>query len=394
MRAHRAYVTVECSGDQRGFRSYHRKRSSWFERALERDKCWERLKDADGRLRSVESIARPRAPVQPRQSIWMIVTHSMRGVTFDARRILERQSLPPIDNPYPLLYIHHTVVSVSGTEFGIGSMGADSDMIEQTNLEAGAFTMHRVRWLAASSQGEHDHREARINIVLDGIMLERRPHERREYGRGTIFIRPAGLPHSNDYGPSGGLYLTLVMLNEHVQRAARTRSVDEGAATTLLSLATMLEHELRTSDALSKLTAEALGYELCAALSDRDDGRERAVPRWVRTVVDLLHDEMSRTWTLAEIAAVVGVSPTRLSVIFRRSTGTTVGQVLRIARVERVRRALPTTDATLAMLAADVGFADQSHLTRSFRRVLGVTPARFRAARRTGAPRVFATDPF
>jgi AraC family transcriptional regulator len=47
-------------------------------------------------------------------------------------------------------------------------------------------------------------------------------------------------------------------------------------------------------------------------------------------------------------------------------------------RIEHAQRKLARRDVPLKVVAADCGFADQSHMTRLFRRVLGATPAEYR----------------
>jgi hypothetical protein len=62
---------------------------------------------------------------------------------------------------------------------------------------------------------------------------------------------------------------------------------------------------------------------------------------------------------------------------FRSATGLTPGAYLRQLRVQKSRRLLGPGGLSLAELAAQLGFADQSHFTREFRRVFGITPGRF-----------------
>ena len=50
-------------------------------------------------------------------------------------------------------------------------------------------------------------------------------------------------------------------------------------------------------------------------------------------------------------------------------------------RLERAKRLLRRTHLPIALIAQEVGFADQSHLTQMFRREVGVTPGRYRAER-------------
>lgn len=83
--------------------------------------------------------------------------------------------------------------------------------------------------------------------------------------------------------------------------------------------------------------------------------------------------------TLAELAALSGVSRFQLLRSFARETGVTPHAYLLQRRV-RLARQLLIAGCGLAEAALEAGFADQSHMTRAFRRQFGVTPARYRAA--------------
>jgi len=83
--------------------------------------------------------------------------------------------------------------------------------------------------------------------------------------------------------------------------------------------------------------------------------------------------------TLAELAALSGVSRFQFLRGFARETGITPHAYLLQRRV-RLARQLLIAGRALAEAALEAGFADQSHMTRAFRRQFGVTPARYRAA--------------
>jgi AraC family transcriptional regulator len=67
-----------------------------------------------------------------------------------------------------------------------------------------------------------------------------------------------------------------------------------------------------------------------------------------------------------------------VSQAFQRFEGCSVGEYLRRLHVSRARALLAEGRTSLAQVARECGFYDQSHLTRVFRRYLGVTPAVFR----------------
>ncbi len=86
--------------------------------------------------------------------------------------------------------------------------------------------------------------------------------------------------------------------------------------------------------------------------------------------------------TLTRPAATVGLEPFVLLRGFSRAYGLPPHSWL---LQERVRRAQALLRAGLAPadVAAEVGFTDQSHLTRRFKRILGITPGRYRRAAAT-----------
>jgi AraC-like DNA-binding protein len=81
---------------------------------------------------------------------------------------------------------------------------------------------------------------------------------------------------------------------------------------------------------------------------------------------------------LFSLADHLGVSPYRLSRAFPREIGVSVTRYRNRVRVGRAMRRLQQGERNLALLAADLGFADQAHLTRTAREHLGCTPAELR----------------
>jgi len=67
-----------------------------------------------------------------------------------------------------------------------------------------------------------------------------------------------------------------------------------------------------------------------------------------------------------------------LAKVFRAHEGVTPSEFVRVQRVEWARRQLLRSVDSLAAIALEAGFADQSHFTRCFRRVTGISPGRYR----------------
>ncbi|RFU83114.1 AraC family transcriptional regulator [Streptomyces triticagri] len=109
----------------------------------------------------------------------------------------------------------------------------------------------------------------------------------------------------------------------------------------------------------------------------RDGG---LAPRRLSEVVDFIHANLSRRVTLADLAAVAGVSESHFTRVFRASTGESPHRYVMQRRLEHARRELLGSSRSIADIAVESGFADQSHLTRTMRRYEGATPRMLREA--------------
>jgi AraC family transcriptional regulator len=125
---------------------------------------------------------------------------------------------------------------------------------------------------------------------------------------------------------------------------------------------------------------EALVYELCAHVARRcdDDFHE---PEWLPEADTAVRERFGRPLDLASLASAIGVHPTHLCRAFRRFRGHTISEAIIGARVQYVARRLGDSDESLAEIAANAGFTDQSHMTRTFKRMTGYPPGEHRRMR-------------
>lgn len=107
--------------------------------------------------------------------------------------------------------------------------------------------------------------------------------------------------------------------------------------------------------------------------------REPRLSEGVRRVRDVLHDTYRANPSSAELAAVAGCSRFALHRAFRAEFGLAPSDYQRQVRLRAARRLLAAGRAP-AGVAAETGFADQSHLTRWFVRCYGIGPAAFQKA--------------
>lgn len=101
-------------------------------------------------------------------------------------------------------------------------------------------------------------------------------------------------------------------------------------------------------------------------------------PRAVRRSIEYIHANFAGEIRLKDIASAAGMSMFHLSRTFRASTGVTLHCYLTRARVEKVKALLLESDQSLAIIADETGFSDQSHMSKTFKRFTGTTPRLFR----------------
>ncbi|HVY05270.1 MAG TPA: AraC family transcriptional regulator [Burkholderiales bacterium] len=157
----------------------------------------------------------------------------------------------------------------------------------------------------------------------------------------------------------------------------------------IASIAGALTREAMNADAGSRLYAESLANMLAVHLVRNYTGQpvpaesEKAsvVPRSVMQAMKYIHENYANDVSLADIAGAAHLSSYHLTRVFKKATGMSPHQYLVQVRVNSARSLLTAGagDRSLAEIAAAVGFSDQSHLTRHFKRMLGVTPKQLRA---------------
>jgi AraC family transcriptional regulator len=144
--------------------------------------------------------------------------------------------------------------------------------------------------------------------------------------------------------------------------------------------------DLEDGSPAGPLYGESLGLALGIYLVHRYSVRNFARPdsrggmptiRLNRTL-EFIHQNLARDLRLWELAEIAGMSPNYFCELFKASTGLPPYKYILKCRIERAKQYLHDPKITLAGAGEAAGFADQSHFTKVFRRIVGVTPMTFR----------------
>jgi AraC family transcriptional regulator len=248
--------------------------------------------------------------------------------------------------------------------------------------EWGGFTLSEHAYPANARLPNHEHRYAYLSIPVSGSYEERWGARRTSCSSATAVFHPRGEQHADFFHGASSRVLSIEIddvWHEHL-REAGTRMDEriELRAPSVLRGAARLRRMLRLREAPSLLKIEACTIDLLAELPARRE--ERRAPRWLRTVVESIHDAQPARPPMSALARGAGVHPVHLSRTFRRVHGCTIGEYVRGLRIERAMELLRGHDP-IGEVAIEAGFSDQSHLCRELKRAIGVTPRAFRTGR-------------
>lgn len=233
----------------------------------------------------------------------------------------------------------------------------------------------------------HSHEHVCIGLMREGELSSRYGLHRRIVGRNDVILVNPGEVH--DGRPSGGCGRVYSMLEIDADAYRRICRDAVGREWIELPQPLLRDPETRTALAtwLTALCGADRDVELESAtvffglLSDGADGpcSRRGSRDLATRIRHRLQERGADADGIGALAIEMGVSRYRLVRACKQAFGLTPEDLRRQLRVVHAR-ALLAGHERLADIAAGAGFADQSHMTREFRRLIGLTPAAYRQA--------------
>jgi AraC family transcriptional regulator len=230
----------------------------------------------------------------------------------------------------------------------------------------------------------HEHERAYVSLIQAGTFTESCGRRRTRFSEpGMLLLHPPGEVHWEQMNrvavSSLNIELGSSWLRELLEIGAPLdRSFDVRDERIAIAGA-RLSSECRRQDRDSALAVESLTWEILHASLRRDPSTtERTPPRWLRDLRDLIDGSLGAPPPLRSVAKAVGVHPVYFAAVFRRFHDCSLGEYYRRRRLEAARAKLANPDLPLSRVAFEVGFADQSHFTRTFKRYTGMSPGQYR----------------
>lgn len=249
------------------------------------------------------------------------------------------------------------------------------------SAKAGGFDLRLMSSaMREAAIGPHSHEDAHFVLLLSGVYVSSAKNAPDMACGPMLIFNPADIGHHDRY-LSRGRFLAVTLsegcaaLLHEAQPESREPIVlrDAGA----LSAAFRLADETRRGPG-NPLALEGLCWRLLDSLHGDSSTQGSRPPTWLLIAHEMIWTSDPAPTSTREVAAQVGIHPVHLARAYRRHFGCAPGEALRGRRLERAAAMLGGSRATLAHIAADTGFADQSHFSRAFQASSGMSPRRYR----------------
>jgi AraC family transcriptional regulator len=255
------------------------------------------------------------------------------------------------------------------------------------NLKVADFILSESAFAAHSRLPRHAHENSYFCFVLQGAYTERFGNREATYRPSALTFRASGQTHEDLVHGADTRIFVLELSPQWIDRlraeSLTLKNAFDVSGGALTRVCARLNREFHKTDSAANLAIEGLALELLAEAARHPGTAIGGIPPWLKQAREMIVEHFSETLTLTQIAQVVGVHPVYLATAFRKKFGLTVGEFVRKLRIEHACDELIKGDLTLATIALDAGFVDQSHFSKVFKLQVGTTPANYRRSFRS-----------
>jgi AraC family transcriptional regulator len=232
-------------------------------------------------------------------------------------------------------------------------------------LHTGPFRIRDMRYDGGRVFVHHAHDEVQVSVIVRGALREDAAGRLHRLSTGDVIVKPAGTMHADEYDGTRIVCIDFApdILELPVGGYAFHRVNDAAAAGFRVARQFLSGEDV--GDAID---------ELLAALPEKKL-RDRAAATRAAAILD---DRFSAPLGITAIAAELRLHPVYLTRIFSEQWGCTPREYVQRLRARAAVHRITSTARTLAEIAIETGFSDQSHMTRAIAKSTGLTPAALR----------------
>lgn len=251
----------------------------------------------------------------------------------------------------------------------------DRENIGQIATESFSATLSKYQ--GDIKQHWHSHDEFILTMLLKGNVREEVSGNDRTIGPFEVGMKAPDVRHTDHFCPNGVSVIRLALSPKFVSELKARSLINEGwywetdseAIRPFLKIGqTLLSKNGEIEDDVYEIIASMLPAK--KSFSDP--------PFWLKQAKEQIDDTCDSEIRLNYLAESVGVHPVYFARRFKQFWGCSVGSYIRKKQFQKVHDLVISENFNLAQIAAEAGFCDQPHLTRTFVREFGITPANFR----------------
>jgi AraC-like DNA-binding protein len=254
-----------------------------------------------------------------------------------------------------------------GEFFGTHYQKSTFDNVIITDTE---YTHPKVDW--------HYHENPYFTYLLQGQLFEANKKESYYLTPGSLLFHNWQDTHYNIKPPeyTRGFHIEL---NENWFSNYDIKITDfEGSINIknplIKSLMNKVYVESKIKDHYSTTSIETLLLDIFSNIKDNQKTTAKK-PEWVNQLQELLHEEQV-DFSLNNLSTILGVHPVHLSRTFNRYFGTSLGNYIRVLKINKAFRLILANKISMTEICYQCGFYDQSHFITSFKQVYHTTPTR------------------
>jgi AraC family transcriptional regulator len=217
----------------------------------------------------------------------------------------------------------------------------------------------------------HVHEEVTVVVPLSGQFQENTLRAGMCGEPGVAIVETPDTPHENIYGPLGGTNLRL-SISAELERFVSFEAGRQAGQGRICEIAREMAEHMADPD---PLLLECAGLEILGFVNNGPSWVPRGRSAFLREVVADLRANIHPQRGIAAIARDADISPIRLVRSFRRVYGISLARFMRVIHIQHALGLLSDPALSISAVAHEAGFSDQSHLTRAFAQTYGLTPA-------------------
>ncbi|KAF2333537.1 AraC family transcriptional regulator [Flavobacterium ginsenosidimutans] len=236
------------------------------------------------------------------------------------------------------------------------------------------YTHEKVDW--------HYHEKPYFTFILQGRVLEGNKKEIYQCSQGSLLfhnwddahynIKPPGFTRGFHIEINQDWFKNYSLKTEQVQGSISIKN------TGIQLLFYKIFKESKLDDSVSNLTINTLLIEVLEKIDSKYKTEDKFIPHWAKTLKEILHEQNLNDFSLPCLAKLLDIHPVHLSRCFPKYFGCSLGEYIRKIKIKKSIGMLSDNRSSLAEIALEAGFSDQSHFNRCFKENIGTTPMNFR----------------